>query len=115
MYLSQQDLIRWRIEVVKKVGDQHEVITGAKVDIESTTRNSLISVSDACLRRILFCNFNDGSPVKRGDFSLSIFRSESQSVQTVSGGNIENLQRTISGWIDQVGHQLRRHRHHRSH
>ena len=100
---------------MQEVRQQHQIVAGSIIDIERAAGFGLITIGNAGSLRILFGDFQDVRPIDRGDFDLRILFGERDAVQPVTGGDVEHAQLPVFRRIDELGHQLRRHGHHRRH
>jgi hypothetical protein len=90
--LSQQCFASGRVEVVQEVRQQHQIVPAAILDIKRAAFNRSVTIADRGIACVLFRDFQHGCPIQRDDLSLRIVFRNGDSVQTMSGGDIKNLQ-----------------------
>ena len=73
MHFSQERLASRSVEVVQEIGQQHEVVTTAEFDIESTAFDGVVTIGDSRFLCVLLCYFEDGFPVERRDLAWGLF------------------------------------------
>src|ERR1051325_11858813 len=92
VYFAQQRFASRSVEVMQEVSQENQIVATAKVDIESAPFDRLEAVGDTNFLRILFRYFKHCLPIERGDFCLRIVSSEVDAVETMAGGDVEDLE-----------------------
>ena len=100
---------------MQEIRQQYQVVAAAVFDIKSTAFKRAVAITDASVASVLFCDFQHGRPIQRHDLGQRIVFRKGNAEQTMSGGDIQNLQFSIRLLVYQFVDQLRRHCHHRRH
>ena len=107
MDLAEQRLAAGRIEVVEDVGEQHEVVARAVVDLEGAPGERLEAVRDPSRARVLLGHREDVLPVDGDDLGLRVVSGERDAEEAVTGRDVQHLPRPPRGGVEQAGEQLR--------
>src|SRR5256885_6395249 len=98
---SAQELFASRlIEVMQEIREQHYVEACSIVNIECAAWIRVVSIVHACVRGILFRDFEHGRPIDCGYFRLRIVLCESDSKHAMTCSDVEHAQLLILRRID---------------
>ena len=77
--------------MVKEIGDQHQILTAAKIGFEGAARKQVVAIGNSHCLRSLPCDFEHILPIGRIDMCGRILFCRRDSEDAVAGSDIENF------------------------
>src|SRR3984957_16577683 len=91
VYLAKHLFVGGRVEMVQKIRNQDDVVTGAEIHFERAAGDGRIAIRDAGLRGVFFGDFEHVGPVQAHHFRVRVVLGEGDAVQAMAGRDVQNF------------------------
>lgn len=90
MHSFQKDHAGWRIEVMKKIRDEHDIVILSQIDLERASRNHAKAIRETGGLCVSARYFQHRRPIERNELRLRILLRDRDSIYSVPGGDVED-------------------------